>query len=405
MVPVVLQRGRIPCGVWARSPGRDRAALHPHAIVQTEQGDPSCSLWGFGATSLVLLLLLIFDTSGSTSAEHTTRLQSFIWPLCLTVLGSCSAPLALLIYQRRRQSHRDGLSPHISFVAGLLLVAGESAFLIAAGASTVDVEQHLLMNAPTGHRKPPCRSTRWATLSSDSARVSRFLPPGLGIIPNAQAAYDIRELGIDDPMIPSAYFSTRKTLTNTTAGNPNDSLYCPAIQTVKEARLYGVGFVLEPKGAPGPVGSEFWRGPSAAMSQVANRIPSCRHSRSRRHSRWSQPRTERCWHHGGSERLRPFDLVNFLTNSRSAGDLRLRIVNVPGWHAEVDGRSVPIKKFAGLMMSVAIPPGSHEVRVSYWPTRFTEGLVLAAIAVLIVIAACAVSIHRRTRPHRDVSRS
>ena len=83
------------------------------------------------------------------------------------------------------------------------------------------------------------------------------------------------------------------------------------------------------------------------------------------------------------------------TNSRSEGDLRLRIVDVPGWHAEVDGRPVPIKKFAGLMMSVAVPAGSHQVRV-YWPARFTEGLVLAAVAVIILIAACLVTMYRRS---------
>ena len=406
--PVVSILGRLPAigtVVWQRAvfPAAFGlallAAIGLHCIL-TESSKQRrailCSLWGFGATSLVLLLLLLFDTGGLTSADHTTRLQSFIWPLCLTVLG-LSVSLALLIYQRRRQSHRDGSSLHISFVAGLLLVAGESAFLIAAGLPLWTSSNTFY--APTG-QEAALKHTVGNSLVGFGAELC-FYPPGLGIIPNAQAAYDIRELGIYDPMIPSAYFSTWKTLTNTTAGNPNDSLYCPAIQTVKEARLYGVGFVLEPKGSQGPAGSEFVR---TIGDESVYRIPHAGTAVLVTTPGGSNPGPGTT---GTIEEVNDSDPSNWSlrTNSRSAGDLRLRIVDVPGWHVEVDGRAVPIKKFAGLMMSVAIPPGSHEVRISYWPMRFTEGLVLAAIAVLIVISACAVAIYRRTRPPRDAFHS
>ena len=233
------------------------AAIGLHCILtesSVRRRATLCSLWGFGATSVVLLLLSLFGTGGLTSAEHTTRLQSFIWPVCLTVLGLVVS-LELLTHQRPGPSRRRAASVNISLAAGLLFVVGESAFLVAAGLPLWTSSNTFY--APTG-QESALKHTVGNSLVGFGAELC-FYPPGLGIIPNAQAAYDIRELGIYDPMIPSTYFSTWKSLTNQTAGNPNDSLYCPAIETVKEARLYGVGFVLEPKGSQGPEGSDFVR--------------------------------------------------------------------------------------------------------------------------------------------------
>ena len=57
-------------------------------------------------------------------------------------------------------------------------------------------------------------------------------------------------------LTPSAYVQAWKAETGTSAYVAY-ALYCPAVTTAKVARRYGVGFVLEPKGAPGPQGAIF----------------------------------------------------------------------------------------------------------------------------------------------------
>jgi uncharacterized membrane protein YfhO len=66
--------------------------------------------------------------------------------------------------------------------------------------------------------------------------------------------------------------------------------------------------------------------------------------------------------------------------------LRLRLTNLPGWHASIDGRSVPLQSFLGIMLQLKVPPGSHTVELYYWPATFTVGIVLAlgAIAGLVI---------------------
>jgi uncharacterized membrane protein YfhO len=77
--------------------------------------------------------------------------------------------------------------------------------------------------------------------------------------------------------------------------------------------------------------------------------------------------------------------------------LRLRLTDVPGWHASIDGRPVPLKSFAGLMLQLEVPAGRHTVELHYLPATFTTGLVLAAGAVVGLAGAFSVSWYRRRR--------
>ena len=89
-----------------------------------------------------------------------------------------------------------------------------------------------------------------------------FLPPGLGIRPNANVLLDIRELAAYDPMLPRGYFESWREVSGERidlAGYPFISTYCPGISTSALARVYGVGYVLEPHNVRGPKGAVFDR--------------------------------------------------------------------------------------------------------------------------------------------------
>ena len=70
-----------------------------------------------------------------------------------------------------------------------------------------------------------------------------------------------------------------------------------------------------------------------------------------------------------------------VTNSSSATVLRLRLASFPGWQATIDGKPLALSPYLTMMLQAHIPPGTHRIELHYWPRGFTEGIVLAALAV------------------------
>ena len=62
------------------------------------------------------------------------------------------------------------------------------------------------------------------------------------------------------------------------------------------------------------------------------------------------------------------------------GQLVLSEVVYPGWHARVDGQLVSIEPYAGLLRSVALPAGEHELVFTFVPGLAFLGLAVAAVA-------------------------
>jgi len=73
---------------------------------------------------------------------------------------------------------------------------------------------------------------------------------------------------------------------------------------------------------------------------------------------------------------------------RTAADseqlLVLSEIWAPGWHAELDGRPVPILRTNYLFRGVVVPAGTHELRMVYRPASLLWGAALSAAAVLIL---------------------
>ena len=78
--------------------------------------------------------------------------------------------------------------------------------------------------------------------------------------------------------------------------------------------------------------------------------------------------------------------------------LRLRLTDDPGWHATIDGHSVSLEPFGGVMMQLRIPPGHHVIEVSYWPTLFTVGLILSGSCAIVLLVALVMARSRRHNP-------
>jgi Bacterial membrane protein YfhO len=53
-----------------------------------------------------------------------------------------------------------------------------------------------------------------------------------------------------------------------------------------------------------------------------------------------------------------------------------------GWSATLDGRSVPLLRTDGFLQGIALPPGRHDVRLTYREPAIATGLALSGIAWL-----------------------
>ena len=76
-----------------------------------------------------------------------------------------------------------------------------------------------------------------------------------------------------------------------------------------------------------------------------------------------------------------------MTDASTAQVLRLRLTDVSGWNATIDGRTLDLDQFSGIMLQARIPPGRHVIELHYWPKAFAIGLVLALGSFLALVGA------------------
>ncbi|MGH9296804.1 MAG: hypothetical protein ACRDZP_02365, partial [Acidimicrobiales bacterium] len=70
--------------------------------------------------------------------------------------------------------------------------------------------------------------------------------------------------------------------------------------------------------------------------------------------------------------------------------LVLKISYEPGFHVTMNGRALRVSRYDDLEMSVDVPGGSRgTVAVTYWPAAFTEGLIAAGAAAVLLAGWCA----------------
>jgi uncharacterized membrane protein YfhO len=73
------------------------------------------------------------------------------------------------------------------------------------------------------------------------------------------------------------------------------------------------------------------------------------------------------------------------------------LTDVPGWRATIDGRPLALEQYSGIMLQAEIPPGHHIVRLTYWPSYFSLGLLLAVCSAIGLITGLIVDRLRRKR--------
>lgn len=344
---------------------------------------------GFAVAAVIEAGLWLVGRGHLAPASARLRDQSFLWPAAATVVGlAVTAVLARGARPGATGSEREPTTgpPVAAGLAALsVLAACEAAFLLGVGTP-------LWSSSPGFVPAVPAVSALEAAVGDATVGFgtrSCELPPTLGVLPEANALYGVHELSAYDPITPRSYFRTL----HPPPGVPM-SAFCPVVRSAAEARRYGVGFILEPPRGPAPpgtvpdgvVGTEaLYRVPGAAPATLSpltasGALPPA----------GAAGRALAVTHPGpASWRL--------TTDAATTSVLRLRLSDVPGWHATVDGRPLALSGFGGIMLQAVVPPGRHRVLVTYGPAGFDVGLVLAAVALAVLIGA-AVAARRRAAP-------
>ena len=344
---------------------------------------------------LVLGVLLAFNVSHLATPEWRLRAQSFVWPV--VGLAACGAVLVTRwrtdrrpasqsearVARRRRRLARAGL-----LELALLLVV-ETTFLLSSGAGIISSSPGFL---PTNDAVTTLQRLVGTSLVGFGSCAPNAFPP-TGLVPYVNIAYGVSEFASYDPILPRSYHTSYGRASGTsTALIPPYGLYCPQIDSARLARLYGVAFILEPPGTPGPPGTKHvatLRGEGlyavpdsgrATLVALGKKGPSVVQPS-------SQP-SPSSW--------------RVEVNAARPSMLQLRVSNVPGWQARIDGRPLKLRPFEYAMLEARVPSGHHVVTLTYRPRLWSIGLLLSVTTLVVLMGALVVAaVRARRRAQRE----
>ena len=347
------------------------------------------ALFAFLAIAVLLVLVWLLYRGHLPAYAAAARRKSFIWPGVATAIGLLLFGTMAVIYRRSGStgwSHRTRW--FMTFGVGFALLASQTILLFVAN-------EAIPSSSASEYPPDPAISALQRTVGSSLVGLgeNRALLGGLGLglSPNTNVPYNIDEFAEYDPITPANWFTTWYHYNHSYAGVQFIYDFIPGITSATMARRYGVSYLLVARGAPAPAGTVFvrrvgpedlYRVPGAA---IATLVPT---------SGSGFPGTDApgkavpvVWPGPSQVRIR--------TDSTSSGVLRLRVSNVPGWQATIDGRPLALTPYLTMMMQAHIPPGHHVIEMRYWPKRFSDGLVLAGCVLLAFAGTAVVVVVRR----------
>lgn len=363
-----------------------------------DRGHERTVRWRFAGVTAVgalgVMVLGLHDALGHLpSTESPIRTHSFLWPTIQVAAGILAAALLFVVVRlRRRQDHpvptaarRDRWA-----LAGVL-IAAETAFLLTAA-------PHLWSSSNQTFAVTPAEAQLQQLVGQgrvgfgSCVLLNRF--PDLGILPEANSAYGVAEIAVVDPIVPSSYFSSWSAATGTGPVTSRGT-FCPAISSVALAQRYGVTFILEPISQAGPAGTDFV---ATVGSEKLYRVPGTGLVT-------IQP--------ASAPAVDPGELavpvsdgnpasIHFTTAGAQSSTLHIHLTNLTGWTAKMDGHPLALHTWDDTMLEASVPPGHHTIVLTYWPTTFTAGLAIAAVAALAMAVPPIVAGVRR-RPRRRAS--
>ena len=351
------------------------------------------ALGGFGAAAVAVGGVSAAVATGAQSTSGGGERARLAWAAAECLMGAALVAASGLgrPHSHPRGDHRSRLR---ALAAGLLVV--QSAQLVAFGVSSWSLSSDYF--TPTPAVATLARTVGGAVVGIGPCRPRPFEAPVSdepGIRPNANAAYGVHEFAVYEPVLPKAYYQSWTLVSGqqVSASLRRVGLFCPQITTATEARVYGVRYLLAPRGTPPPSGTSRVR---TVGGETLYEVPGAAPVTLLSAPRGPAPLpvdargTPVAATHPGPSAWR------VVTHASGASVLRVRVSALPGWHATIDGRPLALTTWAaGAMLEARVPGGTHVVELRYWPDLFTAGLVVA-VAVLVGLAV-AVGLGARAR--------
>ena len=292
-------------------------------------------LGGFAGVGLVLAGMWLLGRGTLPHAEAVIRTRSFIWPAISVGLGLVVVGVLAGAARRHRTARGTPAWGSVGMVSALVLVAAETAFLVAAGAPLWSSSPTYLPTTATERQLAHLVGNQSVGLGDNGCFGDQ-----VGVVPDDNVALGVRELADYDPLVPKTFMESWRDATGddtapaTFPGVPF-SVVCPAVNSVAAARQFGVAYVIEPAGKPGPAGTQqvarlgaedLYRVPGAGPATLVpvrpgETVPAVDATGSLVPVTYPGPSSWRV-----------------VTDSATTGLLRLRLTAVPGWHATIDGR-------------------------------------------------------------------
>jgi hypothetical protein len=323
------------------------------------------------------------DLPSLDTLDRALRTSSLVWPTWIT--GMLIVVALAIVAVPGRAAFFKRWAPR---AVATLFVGAQGAFLVIAGAGINSYFKNPFPSDPAV--ETVSRVVGTGMLAADTPNVDCLnLPParvnkpcgvrlwmGYGFIPNVQGGYDIDELAMHDPIIPERYFAAWPVPDAGQVFKGNVGVFSPSITSVALARRYGVTAVLLPPGYPLPKGMNL-----VAEVPVGgnNRVELATVPGSSRFT-FLDP--------GASPKatVRSYAQTNDATykldvDVPTTSTLFLHVTYFSGWHVTANGHPLKITPFEG-MFEVRVPAGTTSITAHYWPRTFTEGIVLAVVALV-----------------------
>lgn len=303
------------------------------------------------------------------------------------------ALLAALAFARADRWFGPGSSWHVRRTPGAIRRIAISGVAITEILFLLFGTPNIVDSSTTGFVVTPAIKTLQA--ESSGLRVG-FGPcenlksvPDLGILDEANVAYQVSELIAYEPSLPLSYFASHPGLSEQ-AVTQSLGQWCPAMTDATVARHYGVSLILDYPDTPKPPGTisdgtlggeEVFKVPGSGIVTIEPQGAPADSAQARRvTTSGADPTT-----------------VQFVTDAGSASTVYLHIGNFSGWTATIDGKPLALRTWATIQMAATVPPGRHVIVLHYEPRGFQAGVVLAVMAILAFGLIGGFGLYRRRR--------
>ncbi len=337
----------------------------------------------FGIAAVGLLALFLIGRGDLPAHFASIRMRSFIWPAVETIASLMIVGAVIVGVRRNQGAARSWCSPTRAVCA---LVVLETAFLIASGAV-------LRGSSPTFFHTPPVVEQMQRAVGDGRVGFAYGGCAQTGVAPNTNIVYGIHELEAYDPMLAKATWRSPYVMTTRTTLLRGLYLYCPRFTSVTAAQLYGVDYLFSSVFNPQVKGTTlvaklpFFRIYKVPGVSIATLTPLNGASRAPLFAT------------GTPVSLTQPDPAtwNMTVVAKAPSVLRMRIPNIAGMHATIDGKPLALRPYANVMLEASVPPGTHAIEFWYLPDSFKVGLGLAALSAVALGALVLGDTRRRRR--------